>query len=156
MLLLKTQIENLGGSFITYQLRDARGTVRYVGVCRLNRLLHLPDIIKHPMFYYCFPAGEYVTIESLLIAHTRAECQRKRIEVVEQLSERPSLNVGDMLRGQHGLSITCDQTGEVFRTMQDVVDAHGCTLSALSKHLQGKQGYFTVRKRTYKRGLANV
>lgn len=142
MLLINTTIDKIQNSFITYQLRDEKGIVRYIGTSRFRHLLNLPIIVNQ-----FFLPNQNMTIEQVFISLSRSECHAKRLELLKQ---HPNLI---SIKGQHGIPIICRETGEVFQTLQEVVNKHKCTLASLCRHLQGKESYLTVRGRTYYRGV---
>ena len=147
--------DQLPRAWAVYRLRDASGTVQYVGHCRMSQLAALPDARANPFFRAVFPPGRPLTVEVLSIEPHRIAAQNGLWRYIQQHG-RPFMIAHGVRPSLKGSPVVCDQTGEKFATIKAACDAHGVSQSALSNHLANRPGYATVKNKTYSRGQSAV
>ncbi len=148
---LTIEPDQLYRAWIVYTLKDAHGTIQYVGHCRLSQLSGLPDARANSLFRYIFPPGRPLTVDMVHIG-VRATDARNFMWQWIQEHGRPFMLLQGIRAGQRGVPLVCNETGEVFDTISAACEAHGVAQSAISNHLANRPGFATVKGKTYARG----
>jgi len=119
--------------------------VYHVGVCHFAQVMNVPDARRIQGFR---PQDSYLlSIEGLY--PTRTDAMKAQSERIKALGVTPQV-VKDTITLPRQM-IQCDQTGELFRTINEACQAYGLYASHLCNHLNRKIGYKTIHGRTFSR-----
>lgn len=151
--MILTTPNTINNAYVVYKIYNTKYETLYIGSCKLNRLAEIPDAARNPMFKYIIKPDQNIMIEILFTCNNRVDCYNLKIAKLYEMSELPILNSADDNKNLQGLPIKCVETGEIFRTLKEVAEAHGVTIPALSNHLRKQPKYNTVKGKTYIRGL---
>ena len=145
-----TTVNDIRSLYAVYSCLDENETVRYVGVSPLSELFTLRDAYSNTEFANTFNR-QITTLEIRVDVLTATEKeayieQRRLIGVHNPTCNRHGYHVETNKQG-----VTCNETGEHWKSAQEAATAHGLTYSALINHLNRKPGFKTVKGRTYLR-----
>ena len=132
-------------SWSTYSIRDVMtAQIIYMGCCKLTQVFSTPDA----------RANGVVTNDLNMLITVEGIYQNKVDAIREQSLLCRNNNVTNIMAkarlNRYG-TIECIETGEKFRSINEIVIKYGATASALSNHLRGKPGFVTVQSKTYRR-----
>lgn len=136
----------IGEKFVVYELRDGiTSELIFIGYCRITHFFAFPD--ARQILGKQFPER--------FIFRSISECTGKG-EAIRQHAFHVNVNGFAKKLAEYNISnfngsIICDQTGETFRTIGQVVLSHGIAAGNLSNHLRGIPGFNTVKGKTYRR-----
>lgn len=141
------QPKEINDKWVTYLLYDKNHKLQHIGISQLIKLFSLADAKRNPAFFKYFPSDQELTLSVFELFNNRAEAIKAQSELIRKY------NLPDMMKqaGNKHLPIKCNETGEIFKSVQDVCFAHGVTASAVSQHLNNTPGFRTVKNRTYTR-----
>lgn len=134
-----------------YQLRDKNMKLHFIGISKLDKVFSFKEARSVPAFNTIFPDDDFCILEIMDMAENITEAMNKRYNRIQFNNGLP-----DMMKEMYipGLTmIRCNETGELFRTIDEVANAHDINRGSLSQHLR-KVGYYKkIKNRTYERIL---
>lgn len=144
-------IDTLSEQWAVYVLYDGTGKVHYIGHIRLTQLFTISDARANALFKETLQ-GITVYIRVTDIVNSKAQALNAHAERTREYGGIPHMTI-------HGTStklttVICNETGERFNSMNEVVRKHGVSLSQLSHHIRGTAGHKTVKGKTYARVTA--
>lgn len=138
-------------AYCVYEHRTIEEKIIFIGVTLLVDVFTFKDARNNSEWVKMMKADTYICCNVLAISENERECWEMQRRLVRE--HQPHCNMRGFY-SRHGLlPIVCDQTGERFRTITEVVRAHGVSASALSNHLNNKPGFRSVKNRTYHREI---
>lgn len=138
----------LKNPYVTYYLRDAVGVIQFVGHCKFNQLLAIPDARKNPMFLEVFGNKDsMMMIEIVEFYDKKHEANNAVWDYLKSCEKRPFLN---NLSSRIGYTkVTCLDTGEVFDSVSDAAQHAGVSQPFMTSHLKRNQNVQHVRGKVY-------
>lgn len=148
ILKITAKLRELPHVYVVYSLTS--DALNYIGVCKMGEISYVPDARENVLFGQYFPNDHISTMEILYVNENRSNCLIHASKLIEQ--HKPVMNKRGYHLNRSNAPIVCNETGEVFQTMLEVVAAHKINLSSLSQHLHNRPRYKTIKGKTYKRG----
>ena len=131
--------------YYVFSLHSAEGEVLYVGYDLMADIVSFKTLRKNPAFkddqlYSIVIVGKG---ETQLVAHEKAVEYRKAMCGLKL----PEFNMTASINRR--MAVTCDQTGEVWRTAREACAALGIPTSNMSQHLNRTKGHRSVHGKTF-------
>lgn len=138
---------DLNNAWCVYLLKDNNDAIQFIGISKLDRIYTIADAKNNPGFKQYFPDNKYIFIQMIDIAPNKVKALQKHSERMRQLPNIPMMM--KYARYNKTLPIYCIETGETFKSLDEVARAHGVGAGNLSKHLRGVAGHRSIKGRTY-------
>ena len=137
--------ETIARTWCIYELFSPdTASLEYIGYCLLVDVLKMPDLRRRADF----EDDRAFILKVVQVCGSKTLARRAAVKRINE-NGMPELNKQAML--QRHMGIKCVQTGRVFKTPADCIEAFGMAQSALSNHLNKKVGYKSINGKTFVR-----
>lgn len=132
--------------WVSYIIKDCTDKIVHLGCCRFAVIAATPDkpdwIAEGPI--YIVQIARDPDYKKIMNRAVKWCIDNDREDLRRNLQSNHKSN-------RHTVSVICNDTGETFKSINAVCDAHGLSYSALHKHLTRAIGHKSVKGKTYTR-----